>query len=186
MPVVVDRKGAQDASVGDLVLVRARSGPGATSSACSAARPTSRRCSKACSGTRESRRPAPPLPEEPGDEEPDRVDLRELVSFTIDPETAKDFDDALASGAEGDGIRAWVHIADVSRYVPAGHAARPRRRRARASRSTCPDASSRCSRTRSPTDLCSLRPDVDRRCVTVEVPFDADLAPRRAALLPQP
>src|SRR5581483_3475478 len=49
-----------------------------------------------------------------------RVDLRELPAFTIDPETAKDFDDALSFRREGGGIRAWVHIADVSYFVPAG------------------------------------------------------------------
>ncbi len=51
-----------------------------------------------------------------------RRDLRELPTFTIDPVTARDFDDAisaepLANGA--DGWRVWVHIADVSFYVPA-------------------------------------------------------------------
>ena len=49
-----------------------------------------------------------------------RVDLRELLTFTIDPETAKDFDDAISTRREGDGIRVWVHIADVSWFVPAG------------------------------------------------------------------
>ena len=45
-----------------------------------------------------------------------RVDLRGEVSFTIDPETAKDFDDALTLTHD----RAYVHIADVSYYVRAG------------------------------------------------------------------
>src|ERR1700722_3653033 len=49
-----------------------------------------------------------------------RVDLRELTSITIDPDTAKDFDDALSFRREADGIRAFVHIADVSYFVPAG------------------------------------------------------------------
>ena len=40
--------------------------------------------------------------------------------ITIDPDTAKDFDDALSFRREADGIRAWVHIADVSYFVPAG------------------------------------------------------------------
>ncbi len=35
-------------------------------------------------------------------------------------------------------------------------------------------------------DLCSLRPDADRRCVTVEVPFDAESRPGRADVLPEP
>ena len=55
---------------------------------------------------------------EPGVE--GRVDLRDLITFTIDPETAKDFDDALSIREENGGFRAWVHIADVSAYVPAG------------------------------------------------------------------
>ena len=36
------------------------------------------------------------------------------------PRERRIIDDALAFRAEGDGIRAWVHIADVSTYVPAG------------------------------------------------------------------
>ena len=60
-----------------------------------------------------------------------RVDLRELPTMTIDPDGAKDFDDALSFRREPDGIRAWVHIADVSWFVRAGIAARPGRRRAR-------------------------------------------------------
>jgi len=43
-----------------------------------------------------------------------RVDLRDLTTFTIDPDTAKDFDDALSFRREPEGIRAWVHIAVVS------------------------------------------------------------------------
>ncbi len=49
-----------------------------------------------------------------------RVDLRDLTTFTIDPDTAKDFDDALSFRREPDGIRAYVHIADVSYFVAAG------------------------------------------------------------------
>ena len=60
-----------------------------------------------------------------------RTDLRDLTTFTVDPDTAKDFDDAISVRREGDGVRVWVHIADVSYFVPAGLAARPRRRRAR-------------------------------------------------------
>src|SRR4029453_15169485 len=49
-----------------------------------------------------------------------RVDLRERLSFTIDPETAKDFDDAISFAQEGEALRAWVHIADVSHFVTPG------------------------------------------------------------------
>ena len=46
----------------------------------------------------------------------DRLDLRGLATLTIDPEGAKDHDDALSV----DGDRVYVHIADVSAHVPAG------------------------------------------------------------------
>jgi ribonuclease R len=47
-----------------------------------------------------------------------RRDLRELATFTIDPVTARDFDDAISAQAlPGGGWRVWVHIADVSAYV---------------------------------------------------------------------
>lgn len=50
-----------------------------------------------------------------------RVDLRELLSFTIDPADAKDHDDALSVADAGDGsVEIGVHIADVSLYVRAG------------------------------------------------------------------
>src|SRR4029453_16700350 len=45
-----------------------------------------------------------------------RVDLRDRLAFTIDPETAKDFDDALTLEED----RAFVHIADVSWFVQTG------------------------------------------------------------------
>ena len=50
------------------------------------------------------------------------------------------------------------------------HAARPRRRGARVLHLRSRASSRRCSRTSSPTTLCSLRPHQDRLCVTVEMP----------------
>jgi ribonuclease R len=105
-----------------------------------------------------------------------RVDLREQLAFTIDPETAKDFDDAISVRQEGDGLRAWVHIADVSHFVPAGS---PLDRGA-ARRSFSAYVPGRVAPMLPPDladDLCSLRPNLDRLCVTVEVPFDAELQP---------
>jgi ribonuclease R len=113
----------------------------------------------------------PPAPSLEG-----RVDLREQVAFTIDPETAKDFDDAISVRREGDGLRVWVHIADVSHFVPGGT---PLDRGA-AERSFSVYVPGLVSPMLPPEladDLCSLRPNQDRLCVTVEVPFDAQLEP---------
>jgi ribonuclease R len=48
----------------------------------------------------------------------DRIDLRDRRFATIDPETARDFDDALCieDGPHG-GPRVWIAVADVSHYV---------------------------------------------------------------------
>ena len=50
-----------------------------------------------------------------------RRDFRDVLTFTIDPFDAKDFDDALSVRRTGDGL--WeigVHIADVTHYVRPG------------------------------------------------------------------
>jgi ribonuclease R len=50
-----------------------------------------------------------------------RRDLRRRVCFTIDPENAEDFDDALSIKQLDDGLfELGVHIADVSYFVPEG------------------------------------------------------------------
>jgi len=52
-----------------------------------------------------------------------RLDYREQPVFTIDPDDAKDFDDALSfETLEGGNTRIGIHIADVSAYVRAGTA----------------------------------------------------------------
>jgi len=50
-----------------------------------------------------------------------RRDFREITTFTIDPEDAKDFDDALSvRDLENGNLEVGVHIADVTHYVRPG------------------------------------------------------------------
>jgi ribonuclease R len=179
-PVVVDRKGIRDGSVGDLVVLHR---PGRGRARVEKVLGRADRIEAVLEGLlwhEGVRREPPPLPEEPGEMEPERVDLRDLLTFTIDPETAKDFDDALSFREEADGIRAWVHIADVSRYVPAGS---PLDRDAaeRAFSVYVPGRVEPMLPERLSADLCSLRPNEDRRCVTVEILFDGDLVAGKPA-----
>jgi ribonuclease R len=98
-----------------------------------------------------------------------RVDLRDLLTYTVDPDTAKDFDDALSFRREPNGIRAWVHIADVSYFVGAGT---PLDLGA-AGRALSTYVPGRVAPMLPPAladDACSLRPHQDRLCVTVELP----------------
>jgi ribonuclease R len=47
--------------------------------------------------------------------------MRDILTFTIDPKDAKDFDDALSlRKLENGNIEVGVHIADVSYYVQPG------------------------------------------------------------------
>jgi ribonuclease R len=174
VPVTVDRKGSGDASAGDLVVLRL--GRGRAKVEAVLGRPADVGAVLEGllwhEGVRRAHAPVPPPPEEI---EPDRTDLRDLFAFTIDPDEAKDFDDALSFRREAEGIRAWVHIADVSAYVPAGSPL-DRDAAARAFSSYVPGRVEPMLPELLSADLCSLRPHQDRRCVTVEVLFDGDLS----------
>jgi ribonuclease R len=97
-----------------------------------------------------------------------RVDLTELPTFTIDPEDARDFDDAVSARREAGQVRIWVHIADVTAYVrPGGRLEREALRRGTsvyvpgAVEPMLPEALSNRA--------CSLRPGEGRLAVTVEL-----------------
>jgi ribonuclease R len=167
VPLVLDRKGLGEARPGDLVVAR----PGRGRARVERVLGPARSVEAALEGVlveRGLRRPFEPYdPPEPSLE--GRVDLRDELVFTIDPETAKDFDDAISVRREGDGIRAWVHIADVSWFVPAGSAL-DRGAADRANSVYVPGRVAPMLPHELADDLCSLRPHVDRLCVTVELP----------------
>ena len=100
-----------------------------------------------------------------------RVDLRELPTFTIDPPDAKDFDDAVSAERAGDGLRLWVHIADVSAYVRPGGALDGDAYR-RGCSVYVPGAVEPMLPAVLSGDACSLRPGVDRHAVTVELELE--------------
>ena len=97
-----------------------------------------------------------------------RVDLTDLPTFTVDPDDARDFDDAISARREDGHLRVWVHIADVTAYLrPGGPLEREAFRRGTsvyvpgAVEPMLPEALS--------ARACSLRPGEDRLAVTVEL-----------------
>lgn len=101
-----------------------------------------------------------------------REDLRSTTCFTIDPDTAKDFDDAISLSKDQKGhYHLGVHIADVSHYVRPGTALDI-------------EAQMRCNSTYFPgyclpmlprelsDNLCSLKANVNRLTVSVMMSID--------------
>jgi ribonuclease R len=98
-----------------------------------------------------------------------RRDLTALATFTIDPLSARDFDDAISAEALGDGAtRVWVHIADVSAYVPEGSPVDAEALR-RATSVYVPGAVTPMLPEALSNDACSLVPARERLAVTVEL-----------------
>jgi ribonuclease R len=98
-----------------------------------------------------------------------RRDLTGLPTFTIDPATARDFDDAISCEALGeDHWRVWVHIADVSAHVRTGGAV-DREAYRRGTSVYVPGAVEPMLPEALSNDACSLRPGVDRLAVTAEL-----------------
>ena len=104
-----------------------------------------------------------------------RKDCRSDNVFTIDPETAKDFDDAIAiERNDNGGWRVSVHIADVSHFVPQDETID---KEARLRGTSCylvnrvipmlPEVLSN--------GACSLVPHEDRACLSVFIDLDSQL-----------
>jgi ribonuclease R len=96
------------------------------------------------------------------------VDLTALPTFTIDPDDAKDLDDAISARREDGHVRLWVHIADVTAYLrPGGPLEREALRRGTsvyvpgAVEPMLPEVLSNRA--------CSLRPGEEKLAVTVEM-----------------
>jgi ribonuclease R len=104
--------------------------------------------------------------------DPDRADVRDLATFTIDPDSARDFDDAISVRREGGGYRAWVHIADVSYYVPVGGPI-DLEARLRTSSVYLPLWAEPMLPHELSSGVCSLKAGEERKCVTAEFAFDA-------------
>ncbi|MCS7170703.1 MAG: ribonuclease R, partial [Aquificaceae bacterium] len=108
-------------------------------------------------------------PEEPKT----RKDLRDQLCFTIDPEKARDFDDAVAIEKTSEGYRLWVHIADVSYFVKENS---PIDKEAfkRGFTFYLPDRALHMLPEKLSADLCSLKPNEDRLAFTCEMLFDEE------------
>ncbi len=108
-----------------------------------------------------------------------RRDLTELPTFTIDPATARDFDDAISAQREGDGARIWIHIADVAAHVKPGTPL-DREARRRANSTYVPGTVEPMLPRALSEDACSLAPDVERLAVTAEIELGPGGEPRSA------
>jgi ribonuclease R len=100
-----------------------------------------------------------------------RRDLRDMPFVTVDGETAKDFDDAVALIEESNSYRLWVAIADVAHYVKPGSAldleAMERGTSVYFPGSCLPMLPERLSN-----GICSLKPGDDRLVLVAEMVFN--------------
>jgi ribonuclease R len=100
-----------------------------------------------------------------------RIDLRHVPVFTIDPDDARDFDDAIHVVPTNDGWELGVHIADVSHYVRP-HSALDQEAYQRGNSVYLPDRVIPMLPERLSNGVCSLRPDEDHLTKSVLVLFD--------------
>jgi ribonuclease R len=101
-----------------------------------------------------------------------RRDFRDLPIVTIDGETARDFDDAVtAKRLENGNFELQVHIADVAHYVTPGSAL-DQEARLRGTSVYFPDRAVPMLPLELSTDICSLRPQLDRLVMSCVMEID--------------
>jgi len=109
-----------------------------------------------------------------------RLDCRRHRVVTIDPDDAKDFDDAICVEKESEGgWRLWVHVADVAHYVRPGSAL-DQEARERGNSTYLVDRVIPMLPEALSNELCSLKPGVDRLTQCVEFRLDKDGRVRKA------
>ena len=109
-----------------------------------------------------------------------REDLRKKFIITIDPDDARDFDDAIQiEKIDNGGWQLGVHIADVAAYVEPGSAL-DREARRRGNSVYLPDRVIPMLPERLSNGVCSLNPGVDRLTHSVFINFDKNGVAKRA------
>jgi ribonuclease R len=109
----------------------------------------------------------------------DRRDLTELPTFTVDPASAHDFDDAVSASRTKRGVRLWIHIADVAAHVRPGSGLEREAHR-RANSTYVPGLVAPMLPHVLSSDACSLAAGVERLAVTAEIELGEDGVARSA------
>lgn len=118
------------------------------------------------------------LVDQPGE----RLDLRERLIITIDPERARDFDDALSLERDHDGHQVLgVHIADVSHFVRPGSDLDEEAFR-RGTSVYFPDGVLPMLPEQLSNGVCSLKPAVERLAFSVFITYDDEGRPIKRAM----
>jgi ribonuclease R len=110
----------------------------------------------------------------------ERRDLRDLPTFTVDPASAHDFDDAVSASRTERGVRLWIHIADVAAHVRPRTALEKEAYR-RANSTYVPGRVAPMLPHALSSDACSLAPDRDRLAVTSEIELSESGEPLSAS-----